>query len=52
MYVEVKGHVLPEARSVCGDSVNPTTVNKVEKKIIFEETVHSSKTKEAQDMVH
>jgi len=52
MYVEVKGHVLPEARSVCGDSVNPTKVNKIEKKIIFEETVHSSKTKEAEDMVH
>jgi len=52
MYVEVKGNVLPEARSVCGDTLNPARVNQIEKKIIFEDTVHSSKTKVAEDMVH
>ena len=52
MHVEVKGSVLPEARSVCGDSLNPAKVNTIEKKIIFEDSADSSKTKEAEDMMH
>lgn len=52
MTVEVKGSVLPGAKSICGGSLDPVKVNQGDKKIIFEDSVHSSQTKEAEDLVH
>lgn len=52
MSVEVKGSVLPGARSTCGLLSNQTKVDQTDEKIIFEDTVYSSETKEAENLVH